>query len=53
MGSVRVFALDLDKEDIPSRLPWQERAYHLLRDQRSQQRDLLETDLATMFEQNA
>ena len=45
--------LPLDKEDIPARLPWQDRAYSMLRDQRGQQRDLLETDLATMFEQNA
>ena len=45
--------LPLDREDISARLPWQERAYSMLRGQRNQQRELLETDLATLFEQNA
>jgi len=45
--------LPLDREDISARLPWQEQAYGLLRGQRSQQRDLLETDLAGLFEQHA
>ena len=39
----------LDKGDITARLPWQEQAYGLLRDQRLQQRDLLNTDLVALF----
>jgi membrane protein len=41
----------LVREDITADLPWQEQAYGLLRDQRLQQRELLETDLASMFSQ--
>lgn len=41
----------LDRDDISANLPWQEKAYDLLRQQRLQQRELLETDVATLFSQ--
>ncbi len=39
----------LTQEDIVAGLPWQERAYTLLRGQRLQQRELLEPNLVTLF----
>ncbi len=39
----------LTQEDIVAGLPWQERAYSLLRSQRLQQRELLEPNLVTLF----
>jgi membrane protein len=39
----------LTQEDIAAGLPWQERAYTLLRSQRLQQRELLDADLVTLF----
>jgi len=43
--------LPLIKEDISSHLKWQENAYTMLRDQRSQQRDVLGINLADLFSQ--
>ena len=43
--------LPLDKKDVSSHLSWQDNAYKLLRDQRSQQRDLLKLNLAELFSQ--
>lgn len=39
----------LDREDISARLSWQEEAYRLLRQQRLQQRELLDIDLVELF----
>ena len=39
----------LEREDIAARLQWQESAYHMLRDQRGQQRDILNTNLVELF----
>jgi membrane protein len=39
----------LDREDIATQLNWQDDAYRLLREQRGQQRELLDTDLVTLF----
>ncbi len=41
--------LPLDQEDIQAQLPWQQRAFTLLRDQRNQQRELLDITLAELF----
>ena len=43
--------LPLEKDDISSHLKWQENAYLLLRDQRSQQRSQLDISLADLFSQ--
>ncbi len=39
----------LDRDDISAQLAWQESAYHMLRDQRVQQRDILNTNLVELF----
>lgn len=41
--------LPLDQQDIKAQLAWQERAFHLLRDQRHQQRESLDITLAELF----
>ena len=41
--------LPLEKDDISSHLKWQDNAYLLLRDQRSQQRSQLDISLADLF----
>ena len=41
--------LPLVKEDIETHLSWQDDAYRLLRDQRGQQRELLQVSLADLF----
>jgi membrane protein len=41
--------LPLSPEDIQAHLPWQEKAYGLLREQRQQQRELLDINLAELF----
>ena len=41
----------LTEEGITAHMPWQESAYRLLRDQRTQQRELLDTSLADLFGQ--
>ena len=43
--------LPLEREDLSSHLKWQENAYLLLRDQRSQQRNQLSINLADLFSQ--
>ena len=43
--------LPLEKKDISSPLKWQEDAYRMLREQRSQQRDVLDIKLAELFAQ--
>ncbi len=43
--------LPLLKEDIETHLSWQDDAYRLLRDQRGQQRELLNISLADLFSQ--
>ena len=43
--------LPLEKDDISSYLKWQDNAYLLLRDQRSQQRSQLDISLADLFSQ--
>jgi membrane protein len=43
--------LPLNKEDVITHLPWQANAYQLLRDQRSQQRELLDISLDELFSQ--
>lgn len=42
--------LPLQEEDIETHLPWQDRAYDLLKDQRQQQRDALNINLVELFE---
>jgi membrane protein len=42
--------LPLSKEDVTSDLPWQERAYTMLREERGQQRSTLSINLAELFE---
>jgi membrane protein len=41
--------LPLAKDDIDAHLSWQDDAYRLLKDQRSQQRELLQINLADLF----
>ncbi len=41
----------LDMKDISAELAWQEKAYQLLRGQRTQQRELLDVNLVELFEQ--
>lgn len=43
--------LPLEKKDISAGLDWQEKAYTMLRDQRTQQRDILNIKLADLFSQ--
>jgi membrane protein len=43
--------LPLEQEDISTHMNWQEAAYRLLRDQREQQRKLLNINLVELFEQ--
>lgn len=43
--------LPLDREDIASGLPWQKQAYSMLRDERRQQREMLNINLAELFDQ--
>jgi membrane protein len=43
--------LPLEREDITSELPWQHRAYNMLREERGTQRKLLRISLAELFEQ--
>ena len=43
--------LPLSQEDVTTHLPWQARAYQLLRDQRHQQRDLLDITLDELYKQ--
>lgn len=43
--------LPLDRKDFSTHLPWQKNAYGLLRDQRSNQKDILQTNLAELFSQ--
>ena len=40
----------LDKEDVSAHMSWQENAYALLRQQRTDQRELLEKNLVELFE---
>jgi membrane protein len=42
--------LPLSQKDIEAHLPWQDKAYDLLRKQRQQQRELLDITLAELFE---
>ena len=46
-----VHELPLEQEDISTHMNWQEAAYRLLRDQREQQRKLLNINLVELFEQ--
>ena len=41
--------LPLDSSDVKTGMPWQASAYHLLRDQRGDQRNQLDTTLAELF----
>ncbi len=41
----------LQAEDITAHLPWQEDAYRMLRGQRTQQREILDSNLADLFSQ--
>ncbi len=43
--------LPLEKRDISTGLDWQKKAYIMLRDQRTQQRDILDIKLAELFSQ--
>jgi len=42
---------ELDAEEAPGKMPWQQQAYRLLQDQRRNQRASLDTDLVRLFSQ--
>ena len=42
---------ELDAEEAPGNMPWQQRAYRLLQEQRRDQRAGLDTDLVSLFSQ--